>query len=305
MFFVGNDKLENYSQLIALYYVVEFMSFTKAAKFLDCSKAHISKQIASLERQVGSSLFNRSSRQINLTTSGEAIYKHAQHIINELQHVDNTIHNLQQKAEGTICITTPQGYADYVLAPNLHYFIKQYPAITLEMKHTSEYLDLLKEKIDIAIRITHEPPLDKIAKQLGYDRTVLCASTSYLKQYGQPKTPQELQDHWCLAYNSKNHEKRWKFLIKNETTHVSVKTKLSSNSPKLILTAALDGLGIARLPAFILNEYFNRGELHPVLSGFNVQDIPIYAVYNQNRIIPPKIHAFIQFLVEIHKNHIF
>lgn len=293
-----------YSQLIALYYVVEFMSFTKAANFLDCSKAHISKQIASLERQVGSSLFNRNTRQINLTSSGEALYKHAQCIVNELQYVDNTIHALQQKAEGTIRITTPQGYADYVLASNVHRFIKQYPAITLEMKHTSEYLDLLKEKIDIAIRITHEPPLDKIAKHLGYDRTILCASKAYLEQYGHPKTPQQLHEHWCLAYTSKSHEKRWRFLVKNETINVSIKTKLSSNSPKLILTAALDGLGIAQLPQFILKEHLKNGELCLVLSDFYTPDIPIYAVYNQSRIIPPKIHAFIQFLVEIHKEHI-
>jgi len=271
---------------------------------LDCSKAHISKQIASLERQVGSTLFHRSTRQLNLTSSGEALYKHAQSIVNELHYVDNTIHALQQKAEGTLRITSPQGYADYILAPNLHLFTRQYPNIILEMKHTSEYLDLLKEKIDIAIRITHEPPLDKIAKHLGYDRTVLCASKTYLEDYGSPKTPQQLHDHWCLAYTSKLQEKKWRFLIKNETINVSVKTKLSSNSPKLILTAVLNGLGIAQLPQFIIKEQLKNEELVLVLPDFYVSDIPIYAVYNQGRVIPPKIHAFIQFLVDIHNNQI-
>lgn len=291
--------MENYSQLIALYYVVEFMSFTKAANFLDCSKGHISKQIANLERQVGSTLFHRSTRQLNLTSSGEVLYQHAQSIVNELHDVDNTIHALQQKAEGTLRITSPQGYADYILAPNLHYFTRQYPNITLEMKHTSEYLDLLKEKIDIAIRITHEPPLDKIAKHLGYDRTVLCASKTYLDNYGYPKVPQQLHDHWCLAYTAKPHEKKWRFLVKNEIIKVSVKPKLASNSPKLILTAALNGLGIAQLPQFVIKESLKNEELDLILSDFYVPDIPIYAVYNQSRVTPPKIHVFIQFLIEL------
>lgn len=278
------------------------MSFTKAAHFLNCSKAHISKQIASLERQVGCTLFHRSTRQLNLTSSGEALYIHAQSIVNELQYINNTIHALQQKAEGTLRLTTPQGYADYILAPKLSSFIKQYPSISLEMKHTSEYLDLLKEKIDIAIRITHEPPLDKIAKHLGYDRTVLCASKSYLEHYGNPITPQQLQEHWCLAYTSKHQEKKWRFIEKKELINVSVKTKLSSNSPKMILTAALNGLGIAQLPQFIIKEYLKNDELCLVLPNYYTPDIPIYAVYNQSRIIPPKIHAFIKFLEGIHRS---
>lgn len=290
--------MDHYQQLIALYYVVEFMSFTKAAHFLNCSKAHISKQISHLERQVGSTLFHRTTRQINLTTSGEDLYKHAQSIVKELQYVDSTIHTLQQKAEGTLRVTTPKGYADYILAPRLPSFFEQYPNINLELTHSSDYLDLVKEKIDIAIRITHEPPLDKIAKHLGYDRTVLCASKDYLNHYGSPKTPQQLQDHWCLAYTAKPSE-RWRFLVKEEPLNVSIKTKLSSNSAQLILDAALKGLGIARLPQFVIQEHLNQGELILVLSGFAINDRPIYAVYNQSRIIPPKIHAFIQFLVTI------
>jgi DNA-binding transcriptional LysR family regulator len=292
------------SHLISLYYVAEFLSFTKAAAYLKCSKSHISKQIAYLERQVGSALFNRNARMLNLTPSGEALFQHARQLVQEIHEVENTIHTLQQKAEGKLRITTPQGYADYILTPHLHRFLEQYPKIMLEMKHTSEYVDLLKEKIDVAIRITHEPPLDKVAKHLGVDRSILCASKSYLEQHGVPKTPQQLHHHWGLAYSSSSHEKPWAFIVKNETVNISIKTKIASNSFKLILKSALDGLGIAKLPQFIVQEHINNGSLFPVLSDFYTPDVPIYAIFNQSRIIPPKTHAFIQFLLDLHQNPI-
>lgn len=290
------------SSLISLYYVAEFLSFTKAADYLKCSKSHISKQIACLERQVGSALFNRNARILNLTPSGEVIFQHARQLVRDINEVEHAIHALQQKAEGRLRITTPQGYADYILTPHLHRFLEQYPKITLEMKHTSEYVDLLKEKMDVAIRITHEPPLDKVAKHLGYDRSILCASNAYLEQYGAPKTPEALHHHWGLAYSSVSHEKPWAFLVKNETVHISIKIKISSNSFKLILKSAIDGLGIAKLPQFIAQEHINNGALRAVLSDFYTNDVPIYAIFNQSRIIPPKTHAFIQFLLEVHKN---
>lgn len=287
------------SQLLSFYYVAKLMSFTKAAAFLKCSKAHISKQITSLERHVGAPLLNRSTRMVKLTSAGEVLLQHAQYIANELQVVDNTIHALQKKVQGTLRITSPKGYADYFLAPNLHYFLNQYPNISLEMYHTEEYLDFIKEKIDLAIRITHTPNEDKVAKHLAYDRMVLCASNTCLKQNGSPASPQQLYQYDCLAYTG-NNIPQWDFLIKNEKISIPVKIRLASNSPQVVLNAALQHLGIAKLPLFVVQEYINRGELCLVLSGFCLPDIPIYAVFQASRIISPKIHAWLEFLEKIH-----
>jgi len=292
-------EMEYYLQLLSFYYVAKLMSFTKAAAFLKCSKAHISKQITSLERHVGTPLLNRSTRMVKLTSAGEVLLQHAEHIVNELQLVDNTIQALQEKVQGTLRITTPKGYADYFLAPNLHYFLNQYPDISLEMVHTEEYLDFIKEKIDLAIRITHTPCEDKVAKHLGFDRMVLCASDPYLQQNGTPITPQQLHQHSCLAYTA-NNIPQWDFLIKNEKISMSVKTRLASNSPQVILKAALQHLGIAKLPLFIAQECINKGELCLVLSAFCLPDIPIYAIFQASRLISPKIYAWIEFLKKAH-----
>jgi len=178
-----------YSQLVIFYYIASFLSVTKAAKYLMCSKAHVSKQLSDLERIAGTPLIHRNTRSLKLTFAGEEFFKHAQSIITELREVEHTINSLQNKVQGVLRITSPQGYADYVLAPQISQFLVKYPDISLEMVHSGTYLNLVEDKIDVAIRITHEPPLDRVARQLGYDRMVLCATKKYMEQYGQPKTP--------------------------------------------------------------------------------------------------------------------
>jgi DNA-binding transcriptional LysR family regulator len=291
---------KHYSQLVIFYYVADFMSFTKAANHLNCSKAHVSKQVTDLERLVGSALLYRNTRSIKLTFAGEALFEHAKSIIDELQFVENTVNSLQNKAQGTLRITSPKGYADYLLAPNLTRFLEKYPDISLEMKHSGDLLDLVKEKIDVAIRITHEPPLDKVAKWLGSDRMVICASKKYLEQHGQPKTPKQLHEHQCLVYSSERSIDHWPFYNEDTPITITVKSRVFSNSVPILLEAVLNGQGIARLPQFVINEDIKNGKLYVLLTDFYPPDTPIYAIFAQSRIIPPKTHAFIQFLEEIH-----
>lgn len=295
--------MENYyPQLVIFYYVVDFMSFTKAAKHLKCSKAHISKQITDFERTIGSALLYRNTRSIKLTFAGESLFKHAKSIVQELQFVENTLHSLQNKVQGTLRITSPTGYADYFLAPYLSQFLEKYPDISLEMKHSGDILDLVKEKIDVAIRITHEPPLDKVAKRLGSDSMVICASKKYLDKYGYPTTPQQLYEHPCLVYSSTRNLNHWPFCDKDKEITISVKSRIFSNSVPVLLKAVLNGQGIARLPQFTVDNEIKNGNLYILLANFYLPDTPIYAIFAQGRIIPPKIQAFIQFLEEIHSN---
>ncbi len=289
-----------YSDLVIFYYVIDFMSFTKAAKHLHCSKAHVSKRVADLERTVGTPLLYRNTRTLRLTHEGESLFEHAQLIIQELQFAQNTIHSLQQKAAGTLRITSPQGYAEFMLAPHIPQFLRDYPEIRLEMNHCGTYLDLIKEKIDIAIRITHEPPIDKIAKRLGTDHMVLCASNNYLEKYGEPSLPSQLHDHPCFVYSSEKSRNYWPFYMNEELIKVIVKPNLISNNIQILLKATLKGCGIARLPQFSIEKQLKSKELIPLLINYNRFETPIYAIYSQSRIIPPKIKVFIKFLEGIH-----
>lgn len=290
-----------YSQLFIFYYVAHFMSFTKAAKHLNCSKAYISKQMSELEQAIGTSLFHRSTRVIQLTLAGESIFEHAELIIREVQYAENTIASLQSKAQGLLRITSPSAYADNILAPNLPHFLNDYPDITVDMNLTGQLLNLIDQKIDVAIRLTHEPPLDRVAKRMGEYQMIICASQDYFQRKGEPKSPKYLPDHDCLVYSTEKNYRYWPFLIDEQPMSIEIKPKLSANNSSVLLNAALEGLGIARLPNYVVHDAIQNKELKSILSNFYPNPIPIYAIYAQSRVIPPKIHVFLEFLQKIHR----
>lgn len=289
-----------HSQLISFFYVAHFKSFTKAATHLQCSKSYMSKQISELENSIGTALFHRSTRVMQLTHVGESIFEHSRLIVEEFQSVENTIAGLHQKAAGLLRLTAPVAYADYVLAPNLIKFLDMYPNITLDMNFTGQLLNLVDEKIDIAIRLTHEPPLDRIARRVGEYQMVVCASSDYFSKNSTPKLPGQLPDHACLVYSTEKNYKNWPFLINGQTVLIDVTPKLITNNSQILLRAALAGAGIARLPSYVVHEAIQRNDLIPILSNFYPIAIPVYAIYAWSRIIPPKIHAFTEFLKEVH-----
>jgi DNA-binding transcriptional LysR family regulator len=289
-----------FSQLAIFYHVVINMSFSKAAQHLNCSKAYISKEINNLESCVGTLLLQRNTRYIKLTYAGEALFEHAKSIVHEVKAAESTITGLQSKVTGMLRITAPLAYTDCMLSPSLPQFLLKYPTITLEMIITSKLLNLVEENIDIAIRLTHEPPLERIAKRIGQYQMVVCASGDYLKKTGRPRKPNDLLDYHCLVYDAERNSNSWPFIVKQQAIKLHIKPKISANNCSLLLNAALNGLGIMRLPSYIVMDSIQSGRLVALLTTYYPPAIPIYAVYAQSRIIPPKIHAFIDFLKELH-----
>jgi DNA-binding transcriptional LysR family regulator len=289
-----------FSQLAIFYQVVINMSFSKAAQRLNCSKAYISKEISDLERCVGSLLLQRNTRCMKLTFAGEALFEHAKLMVHEVKSAEGTIASLQSKVAGTLRITAPLAYTDCMLCASLSQFLHKYPAITLEMIITSELINLVEENIDIAIRLTHEPPIDRIAKRIDQYQMIVCASIDYLKKMGRPKKPNDLLDHHCLVYNAERNSNSWPFIVKQQTIKLNIKPKISANSCPLLLNAALSGMGVARLPSYVVKNAIKNGQLITLLTTYYPLPIPIYAVYAPSWVIPPKIHAFTEFLKELH-----
>ncbi len=288
-----------YSQMMIFYYVAHFKSFTKAAQHLHCSKAFVSQQMSELEKNTGLLLFHRNTRVIKLTLAGESIFEHAAMIAMEFQSFENTIEGLQNKVQGILRITSPAGYAEYILSPNLPHFLAQFPQISLEMNFTGELLNLVDKKIDIAIRLTHEPPLDRIAKKMGDYQMIICASPAYLAKHGEPATPKELEKHGCLIYSTEKNYNKWPFVIKKQPVQIDVSAKMTANSSKVLLEAALNGAGIARLPSYVVHAAIKAKQLKSVLNAYYPSAIPIYAVYAKSPMTSPKVHAFLDFLKRI------
>lgn len=291
---------KTYHRLLLFYYVAHFMSFTKAAEHLKTSKGYVSKEITNLERDIGSSLLHRNTRSLRLTMAGEELFSHAIQLVDAYTQAENTMSSLQNKASGVLRITSPSAYADYMLAPHLPRFLESHPDITLEMNLTGSVLNLVEEKIDVAIRLTHQPPPDRVAKRIGEYQMIICASKAYLDAHGTPKTPSDLTQHPCLLYSTEKHYAQWPFVVQGDAVAVSVNPTVSANAALILLNATLNDMGIARLPDYVVRDALHTGQLTQILTPFYPQPIPVYAIYAQSRLVSPKIRAFIKFLQTLH-----
>ena len=286
-------------QLIIFYHVVDQMSFSKAAQRLNLSKAYVSNQISDLEKTMHLKLLERNTRRLELTFAGEQVFQHSRSLVKEFNETTQTMAGLRDKPEGLLRITAPTGYAAHILAPNIPVFLDQYPEIRLDLKLTGEVLDFTKHKIDVAIRLTHKPPEDKIAKRIGTYQLQVCASAEYLKNHGEPKHPPELSNHACLVYSTEVESERWPFVIDKKESYIFVKPRLACNTYEAILSSVLNGQGIARLPSYVIDQAVKNTQLKLLFANYMPPEIPIYAIYAQTIYTPPMVRAFIEFLGKI------
>lgn len=297
MFTYGNNMQNTLSQLVVFYHVVNLGSFTKAAKRLETSKAFISKQISQLEKSMHVKLLERNTRHLKATFAGEELFKHSRNIVLEYHSATQTLASLQETPAGLLRITAPPAYAAFKLAKQLPQFLKMYPEINLDLKLTGEKLNLLEQKIDVAIRLTHTPPLDRVAKLIGHYQLQVCASVDYIKQHAEIKFPQQLADHPCLVYATEEVSERWPFVIDDKHTDIYVKSRLACNTYETILQALLNNCGIARLPSYVIAEEVKKGNIKLLFNEYMPSNIPIYAIYAQGLQISPTVRAFVKFLL--------
>jgi len=283
-------------QLIIFYHVVDLMSFSKAANKLDMSKAYVSRQIMQLEKTMRVKLIERNTRRLGLTFAGEQLFKHSRNIVTEYQHTQQTISTLQDKPEGVLRVIMPRAFTTCLLADKLSNFLAQYPKIDLDMILTMDELGLVEHKVDVAVRLTNNPPEDRIAKLLGYYRMTLVASKDYLKKHGTVKHPKEIKKHHTIAYCTEEIDKGWPFVIDGKEIHVYIKPRLSCNNYEAVLNAVHADCGITRLPTYMVEDDLASGRLEEVCSTFMPDKSPIYAIYAQTIHTPPMVRAFVEFL---------
>lgn len=285
----------SFTQIYLFNYVVEMMSFTKAAEHLKLSKSYVSQQIAALEKTLGVKLLERTTRHIAPTFAGTQLYEHSRRIVQELNNAEQTIAGLQNKPEGQLRITAPSAFAAHILAPALPQFLDRYPEIDLKIITTGVELDLLKEKIDIAIRLTHNPPEDRVAKLLGYYQLQVCATPRFLKNRNEIKQPHNISEHPCLVYATEKVSERWPFIIDEKESPVFVTPHMACNTYEILLNAVLSDCGIARLPSYVIQQSVEKNALKILFEQYEPPKIPIYAIYAPDPHFPPRNRVFLEF----------
>jgi len=282
--------------------VVDSGSFSEAARQMGTTKANISKQVANLEKNLQARLLNRSTRKLGLTEAGQAIYQNAVRMLEEARALEATAAGMQTGPGGTLRVSASMAFGTTCLAGLLPAFMERYPDIRVVLSLTDRYVDLVEENIDVALRLASRiDTLSVVARPIAGIRYVLVAAPAYLAQRGTPERAEDLQRHRCLTFGANGASVTWQFDGADGTASVKVDSALAANSSVALHLAMLRGGGIALLPTYVVGDNLRSGEAVQVLPALAPQGYSgdqLYAVYLENRFLPPKVRVFIDYLIE-------
>jgi DNA-binding transcriptional LysR family regulator len=289
------DKIDRFGDLAVFVRVAALGSFSQAAKELDISTSHASRAVQRVEARVGARLMNRTTRRVVLTEAGRALQGRAGALLDELVEAETAVADQGGEPHGTLRVTMPVQFGIRYVAPIAAAFAERHPNVGFELMLDDRRVDLIAEGFDLAVRIGLLADSSLIARRLGHSRSLIVASDAYLAKHGTPSEPRELVDHQGLQYTHVG--PTWKFGEPGNEINVRVPGRFAGNSGEALMTAAIAGLGIARLPDAIAADSVRAGKLRRILVPWE-SNFPISAVYPPGRHLSPKLRRFVDFLAE-------
>jgi DNA-binding transcriptional LysR family regulator len=289
-------KLPDFEAWAVFASVVEQRSFSGAAAALGVSKATVSKAITRLEGRLGTTLFHRTSRRLTLTESGRALSENAQRILAEGQNAEEAARESASAPAGLVRIAAPLTFGSSKVAPVLAEFLVDHPGIRIDLRLSDARVDIVAEGFDIALRIADLPDSSLRARRLGGVATPLVGAPAYFEKHGRPRHPADLARHACFAYTNMANPDVWRFRRGNEEAVVRIEGPLLSDNGDAMLPALRMGLGIARLPEFLVGEDIRAGLLVPVLEDWSVSPVALHLLTPPGTLRPARVEALIDFL---------
>jgi DNA-binding transcriptional LysR family regulator len=278
--------------------VVEAGGVSAAARRLGRSKAAVSKGLAALEERLGTRLLDRSTRAQRLTEAGRLLHERARRILDDLAEAEAEVAHLQGAPRGRLRVSAPLSFGIDHLAPLLGAFIARFPDIDLAVDFEDRYVDLLAEDVDLVIRIGHLDDSAFVARRLCAVGRRVVAAPSYLAAHGRPARLGDLADHRLLHYSLTRTGRAWGFAADDGAVRlVPVRPTFSSNNGHALAQVAASGAGLALLPDFTTRAFLADGRLVPVPLELAPTGIAVHAVWPAARHAPPKLRAFVDFLV--------
>lgn len=278
--------------------VVEGGGFSEAARRMGVSKALISKQIGQLEESLNVRLLHRTTRKVTPTSSGQAYFEQCRPLLAEFEELDAAMRLSSTSPSGELHVTAPVTFAEMHLMPVVSRYYSRYPDVTVKLDLTDRFVDLVEERIDVAIRIGELSDSSLVARSLGEVSMQLCASVEYLSKHGEPVEPHQLADHACLLDSNYPGGNHWMLGRGDRSVTVEVQPRLIVNSARAGRELVLAGHGIAFLPSFAIVDDINMGRMQALLPDYASEPIGIYALYQHRKHLSAKIRLFINEMIE-------
>ncbi len=275
--------------------VVTYKSQTAAAERLDMSRAMVTRYLADLENWLGARLMHRTTRRFGLTPAGEACLRHSKEVLSRIELLEAESKTDETEPSGLLRITASNWLWQTHLFTALTAYMQRYPSVKIDLILGEQRLNLVEESIDLAIRITSDLEPGLIAKKFAHCHTAICASNEYLRQHGIPLHPSELSAHNCLTHvNSTKFE--WQFRNNFELFSVPVTGNFSTNEGAVLRDAALQGIGIAKLPLYLAAPHLENGSLIRLLPDYKPHEMGIYGVYTSRQFMSKALRTLLDFM---------
>ncbi|QNP47775.1 LysR family transcriptional regulator [Diaphorobacter aerolatus] len=292
-------KLPDLNELYYFAQVVEHGGFAPAGRALGVPKSKLSRRVALLEERLGARLIARSTRSFAVTEVGERYYQHCRAMLTEAEAAEESVALMQSEPAGVVRLSCPVAILSTRVGKMLAKFMAQHPRVQLHVDETNRRVDVVGERLDIAIRI-RPPPLqdsDLVLRVLAKRRQCLLASPSLIEHCQRASGPTDLA-HWpSLDMGQPQEIHRWVLHGPNgERAEVRHSPRFVTQSMLALIDAAVQGVGVVQLPRMLVDEQLHRGELEQVLPGWEPREEIIHAVFASRRGQLPAVRALLDFL---------
>lgn len=282
--------------LEAFVHIAEAGSLTKAARRLNRTLQAVSRSLAALEEDVGVQLIHRTTRQVALSEAGETFFRRVKPALEEIGEARLEVADRRTAPSGTLRVGAPILFGPDFLVPIIAEYMRAYPQVEVDLQLTDAFVDLSGAGLDLVVRIGDLPDSGMQGKRLGALRRVVFGARSYFEQHDRPMHPSDLRQHACLVRTVDQRSGQWAFQIDGKARNVGVRGPFRTNTMAAIYAAASAGLGIGYSPMWQIRHLLDTGQVETVLEDFEPKPVAIHALWQENRLPPAKVRAFVDYL---------
>ncbi len=278
--------------------VAEEEGFASAGRKLKMSPPAVTRAIASLEKELGVNLLNRTTRFVRATEAGKGYLEDVKKILHDVERANEAVTGINAQPRGLLSITAPVLFGQLYVMPTVVDYLSRYPETRINTAFLDRVVNLLEEGFDIGIRIGELPDSSMHARRIGQTRLILVASQEYLHQYGAPHSPEQLSQHTVIASSSGSFALDWYFNLNGKKFLHPLKPRLNVTTNQAAINAAVQNFGITRVLSYQVNEELEHGKLEIILPEFELPPLPIHIIHREGRLTSAKVRAFIDLMTE-------
>lgn len=275
--------------------VAQTAGFAAAARDLRLSPAAVSKHVTALESQIGTRLFDRTTRRVGLTEAGRVYLDRCLECLQALEDADASVSELAKAPRGVLRVTAPIDFGAHLM-PVIAEVMNAHPGIAIDLRLSNRVVDMVEEGIDVAVRVA--PALDGryVARPLARSRLALFGTQEYFGRHGRPRRPEDLASHRCLVFAEPRPMDELVFVRGRRKVRIKLNAVMTSNHGEALMEAARRGVGLAAAPSFLAREDLETGRLEPLLLDWSLPEYGVFALYPHRRFVSPKVAVFVEAL---------